>query len=73
MNRPARSALLGVVWLTACVPLLSRAPEPWHLSGDDAMGVGIDFLLLCGIAAACLVVLLVSFWLGRVHSPSEHP
>ena len=28
MNRPARSALLGVVWLTACVPLLSRAPEP---------------------------------------------
>jgi len=42
--------------------LLRRAGEPWRLSADDAMGVGIDFLLLLGIAIASGLVLAVALF-----------
>lgn len=50
---------LSVLPLMLTSALLSRAPEPWKLSGDDAMGVGIDILMLFGIALLSLVVLAV--------------
>ena len=42
---------LALLPLAATTFLLSRVPGPCHLSGDDAIGAGIDFLLLTGIAA----------------------
>jgi len=39
---------------------LRRAERPWHLEADDAMGVGIDFLMLLGIAIASGVVLAIA-------------
>jgi hypothetical protein len=42
---------LGLAPLAATSFLLSRMRGPCRLSGDDSMGVGINFLLLCGIAA----------------------
>ena len=50
---------LVVLALPAIVTgLLSRADHPWHLEADDAMGVGIDFLLLLGIAVSSVVVMV---------------
>jgi len=50
---------------------LARADRPWHLEADDAMGFGIDFLLLLGIAIASLVVLVgaigVRSYRRRIH------
>ena len=37
--------------------LLVRAPAPFHLSGDDAMGVGIDFMVLTAASIASALVL----------------
>ena len=51
--------------LVAVASLLARAPAPWHLSADDAMGVGIDFLLLLTAAIASSVVLAIAFLLRR--------
>jgi len=59
------AAALGVAAAAAFV--LARAPEPWHLSGDDAMGVGIDFLALCGIALASFAALLTALLAARRH------
>lgn len=41
---------LSLVPLAATTFLLSRLPGACHLSADDAMGAGIDFLLLAVIA-----------------------
>jgi hypothetical protein len=45
--------------LLAMSALLSRAAPPWRPSADDAMGTGIDLLLLVGAGVATLVVLAV--------------
>jgi hypothetical protein len=45
--------------------VLSRAPDPWHLSADDAMGVGIDWLLLLGLSLLSLPVVGVALLVGR--------
>ena len=39
--------------------VLARAPVPWRLSGDDALGVGIDFMVLCALGVASVVLLAV--------------
>jgi hypothetical protein len=57
------AAALGVPAATAGA--LARAPEPFHLSGDDAMGVGINFLALCAIALASLAALLAALYATR--------
>lgn len=54
-------AALCVMPLAATAALLSRLPEPFHLSGDDAMGVGISFLALA--AAAIVSALLLGILL----------
>lgn len=59
----ASLASLGPLALTSFV--LSRAPEPCHLSGDDAMGAGINFLLLCVVASMSLVWAGVMVWRRR--------
>jgi hypothetical protein len=43
--------------LVAVSALLRRAQEPWRPSADDAMGTGIDFLLLTGVGIASLAAL----------------
>jgi hypothetical protein len=54
-----------LVPLAAIAALLARAPRPWHLSGDDAMGVGIDFLLLLAAVFASSAFLAMAFLLRR--------
>lgn len=51
---------LSILPLMLTSALLSRAPEPWKLSGDDAMGVGIDFLFLSAIAIFSILLLTVA-------------
>ena len=51
---------LGV---TAAV--LARVPGPMHLSADDAMGVGINGLLLVAVAIVSALVLAAVLWLRR--------
>lgn len=51
---------LSVLPLMLTSALLSRAPEPWKISGDDAMGVGIDFLFLLAIAILSIFLLTVA-------------
>ena len=65
--RPLRAWLSHCLWAAASVvPLLvvaalvAHAPGPWRSSADDAMGTGIDFLLLVGMAIASAVLLGVA-------------
>lgn len=53
-------SLLALGPLSATAFVLSRIRGACHLSADDAMGAGIDFLLLVGIAAVFVVVLAVA-------------
>jgi hypothetical protein len=48
------AALLAVFWA------LSRAERPWRLEADDAIGAGIDFMLLLGIATLSIAALGVA-------------
>lgn len=57
--------------LVAVSALLHRADGPWRPSADDAMGTGIDFLLLTGVGMASLAFLasglaLRKLWRRRV-------
>jgi hypothetical protein len=51
------SALACVLPLLAVAGLMVRLPAPWHASADDAMGTGIDFLILVALALASSVLL----------------
>jgi len=53
-------AILAQLPLAATSFLLARIPGACHLSGDDAMGAGIDLLLLTGIAAFSVVGLAMA-------------
>ena len=53
-------SLLALFPLAATSFLLSRIRGACHLSGDDAMGVGINFLLLTGIAAISVAGLAIA-------------
>jgi hypothetical protein len=55
--RQAGASLLALLPAVATSFILSRASGACRLSGDDAMGVGINFLLLCALAVLTTVVL----------------
>jgi cytochrome c oxidase assembly factor CtaG len=68
-----------LIILTAPVAVfwaLSRAQSPWRLEADDAMGAGIDFMLLLGITTLSIVALAVTIavqWHRRSQKPgSDH-
>jgi hypothetical protein len=54
----ASCAVLAVPFATMFI--LSRAPSPWRLEADDAMGVGIDIALLVLVAGGSAAVLGVA-------------
>jgi len=58
-------SIAAVLPLAATVAVLSRVPGPMHLSGDDAMGVGLDFALLVGVEILSALVLAVALLLQR--------
>ena len=72
-HRGALAALLahGLTSLVAlAVPfsltlILSRAPRPWRLEADDAMGVGIDNAVLLILAMLSVVILATALALER--------
>lgn len=41
----------------AVMSILTRLPSPWRMSGDDAMGAGIDFLMLLALALGSAILL----------------
>ena len=45
--------------------LLARVPGPWKLSADDAMGVGISFLMLVAMAIVSGLVLALALAFAR--------
>lgn len=60
---------LGPLVIVAAI--LAHAPEPWHPSADDAMGVGIDFLILVGIALTSVIVMSIVLWLEWLRARRE--
>jgi len=59
-------AAVSLCPLLAVSALLRRADPPWRPSADDAMGTGIDFLLLVGAGIASLAVLGAGLGLQNV-------
>lgn len=53
----AAVSVLSLLPLGLTSYVLARLSGPCHLSGDDAMGAGIDFILLCGTAAVSVCML----------------
>ena len=58
--------------------LLKNAPRPWQPSADDAMGIGIDFLVLTALAIASAIVLPAALavrnaWRSRSRRPTGPP
>jgi len=62
----ASLAVLAAV--AAVLYALARAPAPWHLEADDAMGFGIDFVGLLAIAIAATLVLGVGLGVSRARA-----
>jgi hypothetical protein len=58
-------AALSVAPLLLVTAVQRRMPEPWRLSADDAMGVGIDLLILLGAAVASTVLLGLALLIER--------
>ena len=56
---------LALVPFFLVTAVLVRLPSRWRLSADDAMGAGIDFLMLLALAIASGVVLAVALALTR--------
>lgn len=63
--RHAAGAAGSVALLVVVSAVLARAPDPWHPSADDAMGTGIDFLMLSALGVASLVALGVALGMRR--------
>jgi hypothetical protein len=63
--------VVAVVPLAVTAAVLSRIRGPMHLSGDDAMGVGINFAILVLIAmVSCLFMAVV---LAVKRKAASHP
>jgi len=61
----AVACVVGFVPFFLVTAVLVRLPYRWRLSADDAMGAGIDFLLLLAIAIVSGVALAVALALTR--------
>jgi hypothetical protein len=61
----ALTCALAFVPFFLVTAVLVRLPSRWRLSADDAMGAGIDFLMLLALAIASGVVLAVALALTR--------
>lgn len=46
--------------------VLMRAPHPWRPSADDAMGTGIDFMILCALAIVSVLLLALALSVRRI-------
>jgi hypothetical protein len=55
----------GLAPLALVSALSSRLPGPCRLSADDAMGAGIDFMLLVGVSLLSTVALVGAWALRR--------
>jgi hypothetical protein len=48
--------------------VLAKAPRPWRLEADDAVGVGIDTAILLLVTAVCGVSLAAALWFRHVRA-----
>jgi len=55
------AAFASTAPLAVTAAVLSRVRGPMHLSGDDALGVGINFLLLVSVATLSVLFMAVVF------------
>ena len=56
----AGASVAAVVPLALTAAVLSRVRGPMHLSGDDAMGVGLNFLMLVLVAVLSGIFLAIA-------------
>jgi hypothetical protein len=64
--RHAVGVLIALCPLGLTLAILVRAPEPWRPSADDAMGMGINLILLAGLGVCSVTGLAVGLWLRNV-------
>ena len=64
--RHAIGVALSLCPLLVVSAVLRRAPPPWRPSADDAMGTGIDFLILCGLGIVSVAVLALALSARRI-------
>lgn len=64
-------AAVSLVPLAVVAGLMARAPEPFRVSADDSMGLGIDWLVLLGMAIASSVVLAIALVIRRPARPPD--
>jgi len=68
----AATCVAAVMPLALTAAILSRVPGPMHLSGDDAMGVGLNFLMLVLVAIVSGCILAVMLMRRRKPSGNVH-
>jgi uncharacterized membrane-anchored protein len=68
----AATCVAAVLPLALTAAILSRVPGPMHLSGDDAMGVGLNFLMLVLVAIVSGCLLAVMLMRRRRSSANVH-
>jgi len=51
---------------------LARAPHPWRLEADDAMGTGIVIAILVLVAALSIVLLAIALVIRRARRAGEY-
>jgi len=56
----------------AVTHVLVRAPQPWRLEADDAMGVGIYFAALLLVATMSVIFLAVALVIRRTRRPGAN-
>jgi hypothetical protein len=70
--RHAVGVLIALCPLGLTLAVLVRAPEPWRPSADDAMGIGINLMLLAGLGVCSVTGLAVGLWLRNIRRPTRH-
>ena len=67
----ALAAAASLAPLALVAAILARAPDPWRLSGDDAMGVGLNFLGLAALGVASALILGVALAMRDVDAEAS--
>jgi hypothetical protein len=71
--RHAAWSALALVPFVIVSGVLMRAPHPWRPSADDAMGTGIDFMILCALAIVSVLLLALALAVRGMVSRGEPP
>lgn len=65
--------IVSIVLPLAVAHVLARAPQPWHLEADDAMGVGIYLAALFLVATLSVIAFSVALLMRRARRSNARP